>query len=100
MTPALPLLTAQQAILFVSESASADATGAAQQLLANTLLRLLVRAEQQRIVALQTQPLLGREHHVRVTPCLLLDTGTRQVQLLGPLEQLGDSSLQQALARP
>ncbi len=97
MTTTLPLLTAQQAILFVSDSA--DATEAAQQLLASTLQRLLVRADQQRVVALQAQPLLGREHHVRVTPCLLLDTGTRQVQLLGPLAQLDDSSLQQALMR-
>lgn len=98
MTPTLPLLTAQQAILFVSDSA--DATEAAQQLLASTLQRLLVRADKQRVVALQAQPLRGRDHHVRVTPCLVLDTGTRQVQLLGPLAQLSDSSLQQALARP
>ena len=97
MTPPLPLLTAQQVILFVSDSA--DATEAAQQLLANTLQRLLVRADRQRVVALQAQPLLGRQCHVRVTPCLLLDTGTQQVQLLGPLAELGDSSLQQALAR-
>lgn len=92
-----PLLTAQQAILFVSDPA--DATEAAQQQLASTLQRLSVRAEQHRVVALQDQPLLGREHHVRVTPCLLLDTGTRQVQLLGPLAQLSDSNLQQALTR-
>lgn len=97
MTPALPLLTAQQAILFVSDSV--DATEAARQLLASTLQRLLVRAEQQRVVALQAQPLLGREYHVRVTPCLLLDSGTRHVQLLGPLAQLSDSNLQQALTR-
>ena len=97
MTPTLPLLAAQQAILFVSDPG--DATEAAQQLLASTLQRLLVRAEQQRVVALQAHPMLGREYHVRVTPCLLLDTGTRQVQLLGPLAQLGDSSLQQALTR-
>ena len=95
MTPTLPLMTVQQAILFVGDSG--EATEAVLQQLASTLQRLLVRAEQQRIVALQAQPLLGREYHVRVTPCLLLDTGTRQVQLLGPLAQLSDSSLQQAL---
>ena len=96
MTPTLPLLTAQQAILFVSDSA--DATETAQQLLASTLQRLLVRAEQQRVVALQDRPLLGREYHVRVTPCLLLDTGTRRLQLLGDPAQLNDGSLRQALA--
>ena len=97
MTPALPLMTVQQAILFVGDPG--DATEAAQQQLAGTLQRLSVRAEQQRIVALQAQPRFGREYRVRVTPCLLLDTGTRQVQLLGSLAQLSDSYLQQALTR-
>lgn len=97
MTPALPLLTVQQAILFVSNSG--DATAAAQQQLADTLQRLSVHAVQQRVVALTAQPLLGRDYHVRVTPCLLLDTGARQVQLLGELVQLGNHSLQQALTR-
>lgn len=97
MTPTLPLLTAQQAILFVSDPG--DATGAAQQLLASTLQRLSVQAERQRVVALQDEPLLGRQYQVRVTPCLLLDTGARRVQLLGDPVQLNDSSLQQALTR-
>lgn len=97
MTAALPLLTAQQAILFVSDPA--DATEAMQRLLADTLYRLSVQAERQRVVALQDEPVLGRQYQVRVTPCLLLDTGARRVHLLGDLLLLDDSSLQQALTR-
>ena len=95
MTNALPLLTIREAILFVSAPADTDA--AMQQLLADTLQRVSVQAARQRVVTLQDQPLLGRQYQVRVTPCLLLDTGTRRVQLLGDPAQLNDGSLRQAL---
>lgn len=95
MTTALPLLTAQQAILFVSAPCGTDAF--MQQLLADALQRLSVLAVQQRVVALQDEPLLGRQYQVRITPCLLLDTGARWVRLLGEPAQLNDHSLQQAL---
>lgn len=97
MTSPLPLLTAHQAILFVRDPG--DATEAMRRLLADTLQRLSVHAEQQCVLALQVEPLLGRQYQVRVTPCLLLDTGARRIQLLGEPAQLNDSSLQQALTR-
>ncbi len=95
VTPSMPLLTARQALLFVSEPGDA----ALRQLLTETLQRLSIQAAQQRVVVLQSEPLMGRQHRVRVTPCLLLDMGTRWVQLLGELSQHDSHSLQQALTR-
>ncbi len=95
--PTRPLLTAEAAWLFVSDPAGlpADLAG----LLAATLQRLAVQAGQQRVVLLLDQPALGREYGARVTPCLVLDTGARHVQLLGDPAQLDIAGLEAALAR-
>lgn len=92
-----PLLTAEAAWLFVSDLAGlpADLAG----LLDATLQRLAVQAGQQRVVQLLDEPALGREYGVRVTPCLVLDTGARQVQLPGDPAQLDIGGLEAALAR-
>jgi hypothetical protein len=70
-----------------------------RQQLAATLERLGVRSESQRTVALLEDPLAGRQYQVRVTPCLVLDTGTRRVQLLGDAAALDAAALESALAR-
>ena len=95
--PTRPLLIAEAAWLFVSDLAGlpADLAG----LLAATLQRLAVQAGQQRVVVLLVEPALGREYGVRVTPCLVLDTGARQVQLPGDPAQLDVGRLEAALAR-
>ncbi|MDO9092021.1 MAG: hypothetical protein Q8R98_27640 [Rubrivivax sp.] len=98
MTRVPPFLVANQAILFLSDPG--DTTQAMRQVLADTLRRLSVQAAQQRVVVLLDEPQLGRQFQVRVTPCILLDTGARRVQLLGKPARLDDNSLQQALTRP
>lgn len=95
--PAKALLLVESAWLFVSDPAgpAADLPG----LLAATLQHLGVQAGRQRVVALLDEPALGRQYRVRVTPCLLLDTGARQVQLPGDPGQLDAAGLEVALAR-
>lgn len=98
--PVRALLVVESAWLFVSDPAgpAGPATGL-PGLLASTLKRLGVQAGQQRVVALLDEPALGRQYRVRVTPCLLLDTGARQVQLPGDPTQLDAARLEDALAR-
>lgn len=94
---ARPLLAARAAWLFISHPGAPDADWPG--LLSATLQRLGVQADQQRVVALLDEPALGLAYGVRVTPCLVLDTGARQVQLPGDPVQLDASRLEDALAR-
>lgn len=94
---ALPLLSAQQAILFVT--ALQGPPDDLLHLLAHTLQRLQLHATQQRVVALQDEPELGRQYRVRVAPCLVLDTGTRQIQLPGEPARLDPLRVEHALTR-
>lgn len=90
-------LAVAQATLFVTDF---DCTAAeCESLLAQTLDRLNVVARQRRVVALIEQPLLGRQSLVRVTPCLVLDTGSREVRIPGELKLLDAALLEGALAR-
>jgi hypothetical protein len=91
----LPVLTAHEALLFVTGPA-ADGD---ERLLIDALDRLGVQAERRRVVALLDAPLLGARHRIRVAPCLLLDTGSRQVQLVGDPALLNAARLESALAR-
>ncbi len=97
MTAAVSQLQAREAVLFVS-----GLKGQADEhfrVLATTLVRLGVQCDSQRTVALLEEPLLGRQYQVRVTPCLVLDTGSRRVQLPGDLAALDAAALEGALAR-
>ena len=92
---ALPMVPVQQAILFV---AALDGPGDdLLRALADTLKRVAVQAVKLRVVALGEQPLLGREYRVRVVPCLVLDTGTRQVRLPGDPARLDSAQIEHAL---
>ena len=92
-----PALTVTQATLFVTDFGCAVAE--LEGLLADTLDRLKVVAHMQRVVALIEQPLLGRRSLVRVTPCLVLDTGSREVQIPGDPKVLNSALLEAAIAR-
>jgi hypothetical protein len=95
-TPAL--LRVEQATLFVTELGGAASE--MEILLSESLLRLQVLARDQRVVALMEQPLLGRQCRVRVTPCLVLNTGSRLVTIPGDLQQLNPARLEAALSSP
>jgi hypothetical protein len=90
-------LTAREAILFVTESGGLGETLVCR--LAEVLQRLRVQAGQQRVVALMEQPRMGAQYAVRVVPCLVLDTGLRQVHIYGDLDGLDAARLESALAR-
>ena len=95
---AVPMIPVEQAILFVP--AHWGAPGELQRVLFDTLQRLAVQATRQRVVALRDQPALGRQYRVRVAPCLVLDTGTRQVHLPGDLARLDSLQIEHALCGP
>lgn len=63
------------------------------------LQRMAVTASRRQIVALAETPELGARWNVRVAPCLVLETGTRQVQLPGELAGLNAARLEQALSQ-
>lgn len=90
-----PALTVEQATLFMT-----DFSGSAVQweaLLAQSLARLHVHARHSRVVSLLEQPLLGRACHVRVTPCLVLDTGSRLIRIPDDPLKLNQAVLEAAL---
>jgi hypothetical protein len=90
-------LSVALATLFVTDP---DASPAGlESLLARTLDRLQVLARSQRVVDLIEHPLLGRECLVHVTPCLVLDTGSRRVRIPGDPELLDGAMLEAAFAR-
>jgi hypothetical protein len=90
-------LAVAQATLFVTDTGCTAVE--LETLLAHTLDRLNVTARQQRVVALMEQPMLARQSLVRVTPCLVLDTGSREVRIPGDLKLLDKALLEAALAR-
>lgn len=92
-----PTLTVVQATLFVADFSVEAAE--LENRLGQTLDRLQVIAGKQRVIALAEQPLLGRHSLVRVTPCLVLDTGSREVRITGDIELLDARLLEAALAR-
>jgi hypothetical protein len=97
MTTSLPMLSVQRAVLFVTTDAASSP--ALLQLLAATLLRLQVQAERQDVVRLADDPEAGRLHHVRITPCLVLDTGERLIQLPGEPAFLASTHLERAMTQ-
>jgi hypothetical protein len=97
MTTQLPQLCARRACLFVTTRERP--APALLELLAATLQRLQVQAEHQHLVTLADEPEQGRQHHVRIAPCLVLDTGARLIQLPGDPALLEASDLEHALTR-
>lgn len=96
MPYAVPMVLVRQAILFVP---ALDTPGdALLSALEETLKRVAIHAERLRLVDLRNQPALGRKYRVRVVPCLVLDTGTRQVQLPGDLARLDSGRIEQSLS--
>ena len=95
---ASPVLRIEEATLFVT---NLDRPAPEMEsLVAATLLRLQVQARSHRIVSLMQQPLLGRQCRVRVTPCLVLNTGLRLVTIPGDVQQLNVERLERALSSP
>ena len=90
------LVAADEAVLFVTDGA--DDRAVYERMLDEALMRMAVTAERRRVVAMADQPELGARWQVRVTPCLVLDTGSRQVYLTGDLARLDSSRLEQALS--
>ena len=95
MTPVL--LAADEALFFVTELEGGDAAQA--HALDEALQRMAVAAARRRVVALADEPELGAHWQVRVTPCLVLNTGLRQVLLLGDLARLDPARLELALSQ-
>lgn len=95
MTPVL--LAADEALLFVTDVGHDAAVHALS--LDEALRRIGVTVARRQVVALAQAPQLGARWHVRVTPCLVLDTGSRQIQLPGDPAQLDARRLEQALAQ-
>ena len=69
------------------------------QALDAALQRMAVTAARRQVVSLAEAPELGAHWHVRVTPCLVLDIGSRQVQLAGDPALLDPARLEQALSQ-
>jgi hypothetical protein len=97
MNTPLPPLSVERAVLFVTKHESSHA--ALLQLMTTTLKRLHLQAGQQSVVSLADDPEQGRQHHVRITPCLVLDTGERLIQLPGEPAMLQAAHLERALTR-
>ena len=91
------LVAADEAVLFLSDGAGDEAVH--ERMLDAVMARLAVTATRRRVVVLADEPELGARWHVRVTPCLVLDTGTRQIHLPGELTGLDSARLEQALSK-
>ena len=92
---ATPLLTVKQATLFMTDVPGLPCRWDNE--LADTLARVRVQAGHKRVVSLLEQPLLGRTCRVRVTPCLVLDTGSRLIHIPGDPLLLSKAMLEAAL---
>ena len=94
------LVAADEAVLFVTDRADdrADDRAVHERMLDEALMRMAVTASRRRVVALADQPELGARWQVRVTPCLVLDIGSRQVYLPGDPARLDPARLEQALS--
>lgn len=90
------LLAVDEALLFVTDAVDLPAHARA---LDAALERMAVTAARRQVVALAETPELGARWHVRVTPCLVLDTGSRKVQLPGDPAGLGPARLERALSQ-
>lgn len=86
-----------EAILFVSEAQDSAADRLA--LLDATLKRLGVKAPKQHTWALLEEPQRAARYRVRFVPCIVLNTGSRLVSLLGNPSALSAADLESALAR-
>ena len=91
------LLAADEALFFVTEFEGGETAQA--RALDEALQRMAVTAARRRVVALAEEPELGARWQVRVTPCLVLDTGSRQVRLLGDPARLDPARLELALSQ-
>lgn len=87
-------MAVQNALLFVTDPGDEQAYA---QALDAALQRMSVTAGCRQVVSLADVPELGAHWRVRVAPCLVLDTGSRQVQLVGDPAKLNPSRLEQAL---
>jgi hypothetical protein len=94
LTPTL--LAVQEALHFVTDLRDAPVHASA---LDAALQRMAVTAARRQVVSLAETPELGARWRVRVTPCLVLDTGSRQVHLPGELARLDLARLEQALSQ-
>ena len=90
-------VAADEAVLFLTDVAGDEAVH--ERMLDAVMKRMAVTATRRRIVALADQPELGARWQVRVTPCLVLDTGAGQIHLLGELTGLDSARLEQALSK-
>lgn len=90
------LLAVHDALLFVTDPGGEQVHA---QALDAALQRMAVTAARRQVVSLAEAPELGAHWHVRVTPCLVLDTGSRQVQLAGDPAMLDPARLEQALSQ-
>lgn len=91
------LLAADEALLFVTELEGGEAAQTCA--LDEALQRMAVTAARRRVVALADEPEIGARWQVRVTPCVVLDTGSRQVRLPGDPARLDPARLEQALSQ-
>ena len=90
------LLAVHDALLFVTDPGGEQVHA---QALDAALQRMAVTAARRQVVSLAEAPEMGAHWHVRVTPCLVLDTGSRQVQLAGDPAMLDPARLEQALSQ-
>lgn len=90
-------VAADEAVLFLTDVAGDEAVH--ERMLDAVMKRMAVTATRRRIVALSDQPELGARWQVRVTPCLVLNTGARQIHLPGELTGLDSARLEQALSK-
>jgi hypothetical protein len=90
-------LAVHEALFFVTHL---DGDGLAHALALDAALqRMAVTAARRQVVSLAESPELGARWNVRVTPCVVLDTGSRQVQLPGDPAKLDAARLEQALSQ-
>jgi hypothetical protein len=85
-----------QALLFLTDLASAPFPA---QTLDAALKRMEVTAAHRQIVSLSAEPELGARWQIRVTPCVVLDTGSRHLLLPGDPDRLDAARLERALAQ-
>lgn len=91
------LLAADEALFFVTELDGGEAAQA--RALDEALQRMAVTAACRRVVVLADEPEVGARWQVRVTPCVVLDTGSRQVHLPGDPARLDPARLELALSQ-
>ena len=90
------VLTVNEALLFLTDL---EAAPFAAQALDAALQRMDVIAPRRQVVSLASEPELGARWQIRVTPCVVLETGSRHLLLPGDPDQLDAARLERALAQ-